>query len=68
MCYGDAMAKKTTKGKATKRTQATRANRRTAKVAKKPRKAEPATSSAVESTGLIDRLRAWSPSRYLTRR
>lgn len=68
------MARKTTRGKATKRAKASRAHRRTAKAAKKPRKqahrtspAKPAASTVVESTGLIDRLRAWSPSRYSTR-
>ena len=72
------MARKRTKGKATK--SATRkkitkgAKRRTGGAAKKPRtpapKAsppEPAVPGAVESTGALDLLRAWSPSRYSKR-
>ena len=72
------MARKRTKGKATKsaaRKKITKAvKRRTGGAAKKPRtpapKAsppEPAVPGAVESTGALDLLRAWSPSRYSKR-
>jgi hypothetical protein len=73
------MARKRTKGKATKnvaRKKVTKAGarRRTGKAAKKPRTpapktsaAKPAVPGAVESTGVLDLLRAWSPSRYSKR-
>ena len=74
------MARKRTKGKATKSaarkkiTKAAGAKRRTGGAAKKPRTPaprvsppEPAVPGAVESTGALDLLRAWSPSRYSKR-
>ena len=73
------MARKRTKGKATKnvaRKKVTKAGagRRTGRAAKKPRTPAPETSAAkpavpgpVESTGALDLLRAWSPSRYSKR-
>ena len=74
------MARKRTKGKATKKvarkkiTKAAGAKRRTGGAAKKPRTPAPETSAAkpavpgpVESTGALDLLRAWSPSRYSKR-
>ena len=85
MCYvsgtpeqGASMARKRTKGKATKsaaRKKITKgAKRRTGGAAKKPRTpapkasaAKPAVPEAVESTGALDLLRAWSPSRYSKR-
>jgi len=87
MCYvsgtpeqGASMARKRTKGKATKNvarkkvTKAAGAKRRTGSAAKMPREpapktsaAKPAVPGAVESTGALDLLRAWSPSRYSKR-
>ena len=72
------MARKRTKGKATKnaaRKKITKgAKRRTGGAAKKPRTpapkasaAKPAVPGAVESTGALDLLRAWSQSRYSKR-
>ena len=74
------MARKRTKGKATKNvarkkvTKAAGAKRRTGGAPKKPRSPapkasppEPAVPGAVESTGALDLLRAWSPSRYSKR-
>ena len=74
------MARKRTKGKTTKNvarkkvTKAAGAKRRTGSAAKMPREPAPKTSppkaavpGAVESTGALDLLRAWSPSRYSTR-
>jgi hypothetical protein len=72
------MARKRTKGKATKKvarkkiTQAAGAKRRTGGAAKKPRTPaptppKPAVPGVVESTGALDLLRAWSPSRYSKR-
>ena len=77
---GASMATKRTKGKATKNvarkkvTKAAGAKRRTGSAAKMPREpapktsaAKPAVPGAVESTGALDLLRAWSPSRYSKR-
>ena len=72
------MARKRTKGKATKsaaRKKITKgAKRRTGGAARKPRRPAPSTSppkaavpEAVESPGALDLLRAWSPSRYSKR-
>jgi hypothetical protein len=69
------MAKKTAKARKTatrkKVTKAARGKRRTTtKAAKKPRKAAAAKSrvtKVLESTGALNLLRAWSPSRYSTR-
>ena len=73
------MARKRTKGKATTKSAARKkitkaAKRRTGGAAKKPRTpapkasaAKPAVPGAVESTGALDLLRAWSPSRYSKR-
>ena len=74
------MARKRTKGKATKKvarkkiTKAAGAKRTTGGAAKKPRTpapqasaAKPEVPGAVESTGALDLLRAWSPSRYTKR-
>ena len=74
------MAKKKTKGKATKNvgrkkvTKTASTKRRTGKAAKKPGKPaakpsppEPAVPTTVESPGSMDLLRGWSPSRYSTR-
>ena len=74
------MARMRTKGKATKKvarkkiTKAAGAKRRTGGAAKKPRTpvpkasaAKPAVPGVVESTGALDLLRAWSPSRYSKR-
>jgi len=74
------MARKRTKGKATKNvarkkvTRTVSANLRTGKAAKMPRKPasktsppKPAVPGPVESPGSIDLLRGWSPSRYSTR-
>ena len=57
------MATKKTKGK--KVTKAASAGRKAGKAAKKSRKAAPKASPG--STGAIDLLRGWSPSRYSTR-
>ena len=73
------MARKRTKGKATKnvaRKKVTKAGARsrTGRAVKKARTpapktsaAKPAVAGAVESTGALDLLRAWSPSRYSKR-
>ena len=73
------MARKRTKGKATKNvarkkvTKTVSANRRTGKAAMPGRPAsetfppKPAVPGPAESPGSIDLLRGWSPSRYSTR-
>ena len=74
------MARKRTKGKATKNVarkkvaKAAGARRGTGIAAKKPRTpapkasaANPAVPGVVESAGALDLLRAWSPSRYSKR-